>query len=307
MHTLLSSPVEAAQIQWIDVDLIDDHPWKPKLYVQGDVVDAIASSVKVKGFDPCYAVLVRPIANGRYQMISGHHRKRGCIQSGQQYIAALVRDEIMGNPFKEIALLLLDAYAAGVSNAFTLRLRDPLQEVHIAFDGDRFTGEYLEFPNIQWLSSWHNKKDLHAAFEMWNIPVCNEVFEWDVTLGATFFRAADIGMHHPSRQKRDRLKLPDPPIPTVEPDFEAYEGQDCIYFVQAVQLKLIKIGFSSNVEKRVAALSTACPDELKILKVVRGGQEVEGQIHKKFSRDRVRGEWFNPSEDLLSYIESLEG
>lgn len=102
MQTLLSSPGVAAQIQWIDVDLIDDHPQNPRLYIREDVVDAIASSVKVKGFDPCYAVLARPMPNGRYQMISGHHRKRGCIQGGQEKIAAWVREMDDDEAFMEL-------------------------------------------------------------------------------------------------------------------------------------------------------------------------------------------------------------
>lgn len=75
-----------------------------------------------------------------------------------------------------------------------------------------------------------------------------------------------------------------------------------IYFVRARGLGLIKIGRSTNLFERFEALSQGCPDELEILWAYWGPPTDEPALHCRFSRSRVRGEWFEPSDDLIRFI-----
>jgi len=92
-----------AEIQWIEVSRIEAHPDNPRLFIREEVVEGITSSIKEKGFDPCYAVLVRPLDSG-HQMISGHHRLEACRRAGVKHIAAWVRDMDDETAFMELVL-----------------------------------------------------------------------------------------------------------------------------------------------------------------------------------------------------------
>jgi hypothetical protein len=48
-----------------------------------------------------------------------------------------------------------------------------------------------------------------------------------------------------------------------------------------------------------------CPYELKLLKAVPDVAHLEIELHQKFAGDRVRGEWFKRTPELLAYIDSL--
>jgi len=69
-----------------------------------------------------------------------------------------------------------------------------------------------------------------------------------------------------------------------------------------------KIGYSTNVERRIRAFNTASPIPCKILAVAPGGKELESQLHKQFQDNVVSGEWFIflKKEDILNAFKQLE-
>lgn len=78
-----------------------------------------------------------------------------------------------------------------------------------------------------------------------------------------------------------------------------------VYFIRD-GLGHIKIGIARNVEKRKSGLQTANPNELEtffIMSVpsIYDAMEIEKELHKKFSKDRLKGEWFKEKE-VLSYL-----
>ena len=75
-----------------------------------------------------------------------------------------------------------------------------------------------------------------------------------------------------------------------------------VYFIQDED-GYIKIGYSENVDKRIAGLQTSSRQKLTLLGAVRGDQSLEALYHRVFKSDRVRGEWFYPSQRLLRMIE----
>ena len=76
-----------------------------------------------------------------------------------------------------------------------------------------------------------------------------------------------------------------------------------IYFIQSGENGPIKIGITRDVEARLKALQTAHPETLKLLGVRGGDTQDEASWHRRFHRQRLRGEWFRPSTRLLRAIE----
>ncbi len=81
-----------------------------------------------------------------------------------------------------------------------------------------------------------------------------------------------------------------------------------IYFIQSGGNNgPIKIGYTSGMdaERRLSALQVGSPNELSFLGFMEGGLKEELDLHSKFSKDRLRGEWFNPSQELLELISKI--
>lgn len=78
-----------------------------------------------------------------------------------------------------------------------------------------------------------------------------------------------------------------------------------IYFIQQGCDGPIKIGYSNNnVYERLISLQIGNPNELKLIEEIPGTRRVEKKLHKRFSNERIRGEWFEYSERLKLFIEN---
>ena len=73
-----------------------------------------------------------------------------------------------------------------------------------------------------------------------------------------------------------------------------------VYLIRSGADGLVKIGFSDTVHKRISQMQVGSPDRLTILRILDGGRELEAALHAWFKPNRVRGEWFTFSEDMLS-------
>jgi hypothetical protein len=291
-------------IQWIKLDDLYDHPDNPRLAPRQDVVDQIAAQLNGR-MDEAHALIVRPMPAG-YQIIAGHTRKLAALQAKLTEIPCWVRemtDEEGFDPFREVADALMFAKTACGMSAIAMDERVTLTTVSIAFEGNTFTGERIcpQENKIDWLKGWANTSVLPGALALWNIPLCPDIFQWSLRSDALFFRAAD-GAFPKSHEAKRQIphQLPDT---SSDRAFEEYVRKDCVYFVRARTLNLIKIGFSANPPKRLAALKTACPDDLELLNIIPGGQNLEQSIHRRFSAQRVRGEWFTPTVEMMALIE----
>lgn len=75
-----------------------------------------------------------------------------------------------------------------------------------------------------------------------------------------------------------------------------------IYFIQ--RDGHVKIGRTTNVEKRLRALQTANSSPLRLLATVLESTVGERTIHQRFLHLRLSGEWFQLEPDLLAFIQS---
>lgn len=74
-----------------------------------------------------------------------------------------------------------------------------------------------------------------------------------------------------------------------------------VYFAQRSDNGRIKIGFSrNNATKRVASLSSDV--DTNIILTIPGTLKSERALHKRFEEYRVRGEWFDPGDELMKFI-----
>jgi len=74
-----------------------------------------------------------------------------------------------------------------------------------------------------------------------------------------------------------------------------------VYFIQS-QDGLIKIGWTSDLARRVNNLAVGASGPISVLATTPGGRTLEAHLHERFASDREQGEWFRPSDDLRSLI-----
>lgn len=74
----------------IPIDKIKDFPNHPYKVKDDDEMQEFVENIKSNGV--IMPVIVRPLEDGTYEMISGHRRKRACQLAGIKEIKAIVRE-----------------------------------------------------------------------------------------------------------------------------------------------------------------------------------------------------------------------
>jgi hypothetical protein len=78
-----------------------------------------------------------------------------------------------------------------------------------------------------------------------------------------------------------------------------------IYFVEAADNGLVKIGYAKRPAARLHQLQSISPSALTLKGVVRGSRSHEVRLHEHFKENRVRGEWFSPCQELVDFLAGL--
>ena len=90
-----------------------------------------------------------------------------------------------------------------------------------------------------------------------------------------------------------------------ERDFTRYTN---VYFIHCEQAGRIKIGSSTNVNRRLSGLQTACPLPLELLLAINYVPTIyEYLLHERFKEDREHGEWFVFSDKIKTFVEEASG
>ena len=74
-----------------------------------------------------------------------------------------------------------------------------------------------------------------------------------------------------------------------------------VYFAEQREKALIKMGFSTEVGRRLSVLS-AQHGPLKLLAVMPGTKQTETWMHVCFGAERTEREWFTKSDRLLQFL-----
>ena len=75
---------------------------------------------------------------------------------------------------------------------------------------------------------------------------------------------------------------------------------DYVYFIQDISTERIKIGVSNNPVYRMQRMQLS--EQTVLLLAIKGSYALEELLHKKFKKHRIHGEWFEPAEEILYFI-----
>lgn len=73
-----------------------------------------------------------------------------------------------------------------------------------------------------------------------------------------------------------------------------------VYFLQASPTGPVKIGLSFEAAARVAGMQTASAIELKVIRSIAGSGLTETWLHRQYRKLRIRREWFDFAESMLT-------
>lgn len=79
-----------------------------------------------------------------------------------------------------------------------------------------------------------------------------------------------------------------------------------VYFIQVIGGGPIKIGCSRDPYNRLVSMLAWSPYPLEIVATADGDYVTEGQLHHRFRRHRMQGEWFAPGDDLVQYMHEVK-
>jgi hypothetical protein len=96
-------------------------------------------------------------------------------------------------------------------------------------------------------------------------------------------------------------KNPYVPPPKTKDDLPKGE---LVYFITGAP-RFVKIGYTTDLAKRIQALQIGCPLEIELLGFARGDRGLEYDYHHKFRAWRCSGEWFKLCVEIQSEIDRL--
>ena len=143
-----------------------------------------------------------------------------------------------------------------------------------------FECQHCEMPKVieghdNYESGWGGRGDLIV------IPVCGECgSEWEICFGfhkgvtSTFIRIIK----------------------------SCSELKSYVYFIEALGMDKVKIGFSNDPERRLSVLQTGSPSKLIMVAKIPGDIQLEKQLHNKFDHIRINKEWFHATKELKEFI-----
>lgn len=92
---------------------------------------------------------------------------------------------------------------------------------------------------------------------------------------------------------------------SLNPDWVAPEHREWwIYFLQGDDGGPIKIGRTAGDPRiRMSDIQVGYPfGALRVVGLIRSAMRMERELHARFSQDRMIGEWFTPTPDLVGFI-----
>lgn len=85
-----TATVAQSELQQLPLDIIQRGKYQPRRDIDPQSLEELAQSIKAQGV--MQPIVVRPIGNGRYEIIAGERRWRASQQAGLDKIPALVRE-----------------------------------------------------------------------------------------------------------------------------------------------------------------------------------------------------------------------
>lgn len=81
-------------------------------------------------------------------------------------------------------------------------------------------------------------------------------------------------------------------------------SEGCVYFV--ISGNRVKVGYTADLPRRMAALATASSRPLRLVGAVPGDRDLERTCHERLAPYRIHGEWFGVGP-ALALLDRLTG
>lgn len=92
---------------------------------------------------------------------------------------------------------------------------------------------------------------------------------------------------------------------TLLPEIDVDLRDKFVYFVEEPAIGYIKVGSAANPIVRFSALQVGCPVPLRMIGITLGSSRHEKDI-KLYLRDKcIRGEWYEPTDELREFLDHL--
>src|SRR6478736_4961024 len=88
--------------QEVSIDSIDPNPYQTRRRINESALEELAESIRASGV--VQPVVLRPVANGRYQLVAGERRWHASRRAGRATIPAVVR-QISNEQAMEITII----------------------------------------------------------------------------------------------------------------------------------------------------------------------------------------------------------
>lgn len=89
-------------------------------------------------------------------------------------------------------------------------------------------------------------------------------------------------------------------------DIKSGHGDGIVYFLLFPFSNLLKIGFTTNLEKRLSSYRTHCAENFRVIKTIPGTKSKEKFIHKDLKDYRRKREFFRWNETVQSLIQNYD-
>lgn len=97
------------------------------------------------------------------------------------------------------------------------------------------------------------------------------------------------------------------PVPNEKPrlifqTMPPIEFGECLYFIQSGTGGPVKIGYTKQLATRLKAIHKMNGGSVRFLGALAGTLEDEKRFHEKYASDRLHGEWFRLSPEILLFL-----
>lgn len=156
----------------------------------------------------------------------------------------------------------------------------------------RFSGiEVLPAPDNSW---WIQLEEYHQTTRTFPYPVPHD------ELG--------LWVHHflrPEMPQWNWLEVSTLTAPPYDCGKTGGNRLGYVYFIQDIESRSVKIGFSYSPRKRLADLNSASSGQRRLLRLLPGRFTAENTLHRYFREERISGEWFTASERMARYLDNI--
>lgn len=83
---------------------------------------------------------------------------------------------------------------------------------------------------------------------------------------------------------------------------KGYSKQGIVYAIKMADIPGIKIGFATDLSKRMVSLRTSSPLPYRVVATFDGSVRHEKSLHSVFAPFRIQGEWFHEAQPVNEFV-----